>query len=132
MTFSGICYSKGRLRQVRLCILYLLHVLYQLNQLYTIYLLHILCQSYPLYGDFVKVPEKVSGTFTGDVADFHCNIAVKSATSQSPRDEVMCIISIMHIISIISIICIILIMCIICRFVRILDLLITCGRTRGH
>jgi hypothetical protein len=41
----------------------------------------------------------------------------------------MCIISIMHIISIIHII---IIMRIIGRFVRILDLLITCRRTKGH
>ena len=52
--------------------------------------------------------------------------------SQSPRDKVMQIISIIRIISIISIIRIILIMRIICRFVRILDLRITCGRTSGQ
>jgi hypothetical protein len=51
---------------------------------------------------------------------------------ESPRDKVMHIISIIRIISIILIILIILIMRIICRFVRILDLRITCGRTRGQ
>ena len=76
----------------------------------------------------MKVPEKVSGTFTRDVADFQCYVAV----THWAMDKAMHIISIIRIILMISIISIILIMRIICRFVRILDLRITCGRTRGQ
>jgi hypothetical protein len=55
-----------------------------------------------------------------------------TATSQSPRDKVMHIRSILRIISIIliQVIRIILIIHIRFRLVRILDLRITCGRTR--
>ncbi len=56
---------------------------------------------YQLYWEFVKVPEKVSGTFIRDVADFHCDVAV----SHWARDKVMHIISIIRIIYIMHIIC---------------------------
>ena len=64
--------------------------------------------------------------------DFHSQRSGFCSHPGIRTHKVMCIISIIHIISFISIIHIILIMRIICRFGSILDLLITCGRTRGQ
>jgi hypothetical protein len=63
------------------------------------------------------------------INDIFWNMGFKTETQ---ADKVMPIIRVIYIIRITSIMSLILIIHIICRFVRILDWLTTCGRTKGH
>jgi hypothetical protein len=85
--------------------------------------------SFSLKGTVVKKMFMLNQNIVHLIDDIFWNMGFKTETQ---ADKVMHIISIKRIISIILIIRIILIMRIICRFVRILDLRITCGRTRGQ